>query len=36
MSLFFLFRTEKVADQIDDIVHSFLGQAEFAQEDPDE
>jgi len=33
---FFLFCAQKVADQIDDIVHSFLRQAEFTQEDPDE
>ena len=33
---FFLFGTKKIADQIDDIVHGFFGQAEFTQEDPDE
>jgi hypothetical protein len=33
---FFFFGTEKVADQVDDIVDSFFGQPEFTQEDPDE
>jgi len=33
---FFFFGTKKIADQIDNIVHSFLGQAELTQEDPDE
>jgi hypothetical protein len=32
----FIFCTQKIANQINDIVDGFFRQAEFTQEDPDE